>query len=373
MWRREQVFFNTQTYFDELLRAIDDAVVSVEMEMYIFERDALGMAVLGALERAAARGLSVRLVIDGLGSPDWSMADLRALAHKGVLVRVYHPAPWPLSRLFRHDRISLSRFFRVLRTLNRRNHKKVAIIDGDSAFTGSMNISIAHSRWRETSVRVCGEEIRSLQDYFSLTWSHSYNPEFPKQRKLRRRVLGRQLSERLVRTNITRRLRRRHNRELVQRVGAAQKQVWLTNAYFIPSTRLVRALMRAALRGTDVRLLLPRHSDVRLVRWVSLLFYRTLMRAGVRIFEYLPSMLHAKTVLLDDRASVGTTNLNSRSLYHDLEVDVVVMQPATLQRLKQQFLDDLEHAEEVGEDWLQRRPLYVRFAGFVGSWLKWYL
>lgn len=373
MWRTEQVYFETDVYFEAIIRALDEARRSVEMEMYIFERDELGMSVLAALERAAGRGVSVELVIDGLGSPDWSMSDLRELADKGVLVRVYHPAPWPISRLFLRDGINFSRFFRVLRTLNSRNHKKVLIVDGECAFTGSMNITLAHRLWRETSVRVCGEEVSSLQEYFTMTWSHSYNPDLPRLRKQRRRKLSQRVAERWVRTNVTRRLRRRHNRDLADRIARAEQRVWLTNAYFIPSPRLMRALMRAALAGTDVRLLLPRKSDVRLVRWVSVLFYRTLIRSGVQIYEYLPAMLHAKTVLLDDRASIGTTNLNYRSLYHDLEVDVVVSQNATLQALHEQYLHDLRSAEKISEAWLGQRPWFLRLAGFLGSWLKWYL
>ncbi len=370
MWKREKVYFNTSEYFAAVIRRIDAAVDSVDMEMYIFKRDRLGKSLLAALERAANRKVTVRLIIDGLGSPAWSIQDLKRLAKKKVFVRVYHPLPWPFSRMFWHHPGAA---IKLLLNINRRNHKKLIIVDGETAFIGSMNVSTEHMGWRETSVLVQGDHIIDLEKSFEITWSHSYNPGLPRIKRLRKRKFMKGSGKGLVRTNITRRLRRRHNRELLARILLAKQRVWLTSAYFIPSPKIVRHLVLAAQSGADVRLLLPRYSDVKIVRWVSMLFYFSLLRAGITIYEYLPAMLHAKTVLVDEWASIGTSNLNHRSLYHDLEVDVVLKKGVSVARLSRQFERDLENSDRVTEQWLERRPVLTRAAGYLGSLMRWWM
>ena len=166
-----------------------------------------------------------------------------------------------------------------------------------------------------------------------------------------------------VRTNVTRALRVTHNSQLVSAIEKARQRVWITTAYFVPSPVIVSALLKATRNGCDVKLLLPGKSDINLVSYVSRMFYRRLMRAGVQIYEYQPAVLHAKTLLIDNWMSVGTTNLNHRSFYHDLEVDVVLQQPQSLALLAGQFADDLSKSQRVTDDNLHRRSWIEKLGG----------
>lgn len=234
--------------------------------------------------------------------------------------------------------------------LNRRNHRKSCLIDRKIAYVGGMNISSVQLKeysgdkaWRDTSVRVTGPEITSLVYAFEKAWGSArvlfrsgYNWKVPK-----RRVLS------LVRLNDTARRRRSYHRELIDRILMAEKTIWITNPYFVPTFFMIRALRLAAWSGVDVQILLPRKNDIFFMKWVNRAFYRVLLKAGVQIFEYQPSTLHAKVIIIDHLAFLGSSNRNQRSLIHDLEVDLILTHPSSLSSLKKQFILDLSHSHRV--------------------------
>jgi cardiolipin synthase len=147
--------------------------------------------------------------------------------------------------------------------------------------------------------------------------------------------------------NHTRRLRKRTYEELLHRISTAQSRVWLTNAYFAPSGKLARSLKAACERGVDVRILVPRNSDVFFMPWVATAHYVLILKYGGKVYEYLPRFLHAKTTVIDHWATVGSSNLNRRSLLHDFEIDLVLIDKTVKQTLADQFLTDLQSSEQV--------------------------
>jgi cardiolipin synthase len=161
-------------------------------------------------------------------------------------------------------------------------------------------------------------------------------------------------------------MRRRSFRDFISRVQSAQNRIWITNAYLAPSTPLLRALAKAAQRGVDVKILVPRKSDVFFMPWVTAAHYPKLLKSGIQVFEYIPSFLHAKVALIDDWAIVGSSNLNRRSLIHDHEVDVVVSKPSSIQNLEERFMKDLTQSEQI-----QKAPLSL--AAKFGKFLSWLL
>jgi cardiolipin synthase len=321
-WSEESLYFDKETYFGALFEALASARHSIEMETYIFEPDPTGLRVLDALRAAARRGVRVRLVADGVGSWFWIGILREALRDSGVEFRVYHP-------------VSLFRL--AFARLNRRLHRKVCILDGKTVFMGSFNVT--HRHHRDTGVRLIGPAVRELVEAFRILWEE----RFPT-RKLPLHEPAR------IRLNLTRRLRIRWNRELVRRIHEAKERVWITNAYFVPPWFLLRALCSAGLRGVDVRVLLPAEPDYRFMKWLSEAYYRYLLLSGVRVFEYRARFLHAKSMLVDRGfAIVGSTNLNHRSLMHDLEVDAELEHPASLRALEEQFESDLKNSLEIRE------------------------
>jgi cardiolipin synthase len=341
-WDEEALLFDGDAYFPELITAIDLANHSVELETYIFETDLIGCEIELALIRAAARGLKVRLLVDGIGSLGWISSRLLIVAKEGVEIRVYHPV--------RHFLFS-----RQWSKINRRTHRKMCLIDDQTAFVGSINIAQCHSQktigpnaWRDTGVKVKGPGLIDLKNAFEHAWARARGANGQRHwiETLKLLPTWRPKSV-LVRLNYTRRIRRRSFRAFLARIRGAKKRIFVTNAYLAPSHPVIRALTRAARRGVDVRILVPQKSDVFFMPWVATSYYRRLLKAGVRIYEFRPRFLHAKSVIIDNWAVVGTSNLNSRSLLHDLEVDIVLSRATTIETLREKFEDDLSHAEEI--------------------------
>lgn len=362
MWSSEKVCSDSQEFFDLVCESIDSARQSVFVEMYIFRRDNLGARLLDALKRAARRGVEVRVVVDGVGSPSWSGEFLRALGQHQVAARVYHPVPRPTLRLSQAP--SLNRLFSHVSRFNKRNHRKMIVVDQMTAFVGSCNVSDLHRRWRETAVRVGGAGVSELCGSFAVIWSRSSHPDISRPQLLRGRKFFRGLKNSArVRVNCTRKLRQQHNAEIIRRIERATDRVWVTTAYFVPSPGIIAALVVASKAGRDVRLLLPGKNSV--ISCVSRMFYLGLMRFGVQIYEYQPSKLHAKTLLIDDWASVGTTNLNHRSLYHDLEVDISLTSQLAIARLEDQFISDLAESQRITPERLRQRSLLEKISGYI--------
>lgn len=364
----ETLFFEGDPYFEGMLLACAKAQSSIDFETYIFKIDALGQRITEALIQAAERGVYVRAIVDGVGSPEWLGQIYPKLISAGVKAKIYHPPPWVLTypQLKRSLFQRFLEYFNRIGRLNRRNHRKVCIIDRKSAWVGSFNIDQVHSqkhfgvkRWRDTGVQISGEAVEDLCLAFQRAWE-----EGPFQApshfilKKREKVA---LKEKKVRSSHHRNLRRFFYKDLLSRIKSAKKRIWITNAYFVPHHSYIRALVQAAKRGVDVRVIFPRHSDVIFIPWVTSVYYYTLLKEGIRLYEYLPRMLHAKSQLIDDWAIVGTSNLNYRSLLHDLEVDIVIEKNHAL--LEEQFLEDLKDSHEIRSVKDYKRPWYQRLLG----------
>ncbi len=366
-WLSEDLIFSGDQYYKSVLDAIAHAKEQIDFETYIFDDDGIGKQFESALTAAAGRGVRVRLIVDGFGASQWSERNALKLARSGVDVRIYHPVRWSRiwSKLFsrllmrfrgiRHHATSRGRSF--FGNLNRRNHRKIVIVDGARAWVGSLNISAVHSEkfsgalaWRDTAAALAINPntpppvpLEALQSAFEFVYqrAHRFNTKGRLVRIRRRRFKFRAQTSLIFRLNYTLLLRRRHHHELAQIVRAAKSKIWITNAYLAPSKQMMRRLRAAAERGVDVRILLPRKSDVFFMPWVAGAHYGPLLRSGVRIFEYLPRFLHAKSVVIDHWAIVGSSNLNRRSMLKDFEVDVVLSRDASRLELEAQFARDL--------------------------------
>lgn len=374
---QEELYTNGSDYFKALLQDIEQANHSIYLETYIFEKDLLGQRVVDALARAAHRGILVRVLVDGCGSPSWGNAIAARLEAAGAESKVFHPFPWHLwnwSRSVVHLPFLLKGIYLFLK-LNSRNHRKVCLIDHKIAYIGSVNISKAHLNieeggdgWRDTCVRLRNINLQDLQAAFDSAWMHRTIKE-----RLRA-IFTHIKANPTIRLNYNRHRRRILYKNLLRRIDQAKERIWITNAYFVPDNFLLKRLLEAAGRQIDVRILLPRKSDIRFMPWASSTFYEKLLKSGVRIFEYLPSILHAKTLIIDDWMLVGSSNLNQRSLLHDLEADIHLTTLRATKRLADQFLADLEHSMEISlNNWLSKRPWHQRLFGRIFLYIKYWI
>lgn len=372
----EEIFHESPAYFQDLLAGINAAQQSIDLEVYIYERQGIGEQISHALTQASQRGVHIRILVDGIGidSRFEELAD--TLQNANIQVRIFRPLPWRLQhwRFAVAKEHGLSKLWYLLSFLNRRNHRKMILIDEKRIWLGSVNVSQAHlpfdpslPGWRDTAIRISNAELALPKEAFELAWNRS--------RPSHQQRIAHQLESSLFLLNFTRYLRLRNQRSLLYRVLTAQKRIWVTNAYFAPTNALVRALETAAGRGVDVRILLPAKSDVSFMPWVSAFFYRRLIKKNVRVYEYLPSMLHCKSLIIDDWACLGSSNLNRRSLINDLEIDYPVQQADSLKELEQRFGQDLELSSLLSlKDTARMTRFWKRWVGgllllLLGRWL----
>lgn len=359
-WDREELVIDGDAYFQRLIADIAAAQRSVDLESYIVTNDAVMAAVAEALVAAAGRGVRVRLLVDAAGGGRWLAAVGAALVTARVEVRAFAPLPWLMFPAVPCGWGELRRFMPLLLRMNRRNHRKTCVVDSCSGWVGSFNLTAVHSRaasgakaWRDTAVRVEGPGLAALEGAFALAWLRAWPLRDGRLRPPPRTVACPLLPRSpLLRLNDRRGERRRLLRELHARIGMARRRVWISNAYLVPRLRLVRVLQRAVRRGADVRILVPEVSDIPFMPWLTATCYQALSEAGVRVYHYQPAMLHAKTALIDDWAMVGSSNLNSRSLFHDLEADAVLSHASSRTQLERQFRADLARSQQIRHaDW----------------------
>ncbi len=319
-----------EQYFPALVAAIDQALSEVHLESYIYADDATGQAVSQALIRAAARGVQVRLLLDGYGARLFPRALADALSGAGVAVLFFRPEP--TTWRFRRYRL-------------RRMHRKLAVIDARVAFVGGINIiddlnvSGGYARRYDYAVRVEGP---LLQDIYSavrrvwwlVSWSRigrrpAYSPPLP----VLADPVGSQRAEFLQRDNLKR--RREIEEAYLAAIASARSAILIANAYFLPGRRFRQALVDAAARGVSVELVLQGRTDHPLFQMATRALYRYFLERGVKIYEYHASELHAKAAVVDDRwATVGSSNIDPFSLLLAREANVAVYDAAFAEQLR---------------------------------------
>lgn len=369
----EKIFFAGHDYFVSLLSDLKAAKESVELETYIFDLDDLGKRVIEVLTEVAKKGVVVRILVDGAGTPEWNGIIVTDLESAGAEIRIFHPFPWRLWQWSRSKvRIpSLLKAIYLFFKINTRNHRKVCIIDKKVVYMGSFNISQNHlgknhngKAWRDTGACLSNVDLQDILQAFEAVWTHRHIQERIRQFFYHIRTNP------VIRLNNTWYRRRILYKNLLNRIRDCNYRIWITNAYFVPDNFLLRHLIDAARSEVDVRILLPQESDVSFMPWASKAFYERLLKAGVRIFEYIPSILHAKTLILDDWMTIGSSNLNSRSLFHDLEIDVNIRTENAKRSLERQFLTDINNSKEINlNDW-QKRSWLQRIIGWGLLYLK---
>jgi cardiolipin synthase len=324
--------------FAALERAIGEARHHVHALFYIFKPDETGRALLALLAARARAGVQVRLLVDAVGSLELRPSDTRALRDAGGSVAEFLPVN-VLAKPF---------------SVNFRNHRKVVVVDGREAFTGGMNVGDEYrgrktpqGPWRDLLLRLRGPAALRLQEIFVDDWHYATGEEcfdpryFPPPERPGRVVVqvvesGPDSSHESI------------HHSFFSAITGARQRVWLTTPYFIPDVSIFVALTTAALRGVDVRLLLPGVSDHRLVLYAGQSHYDELLAAGVRIFEFRQGFLHAKALVVDHAwTALGSANMDMRSFRLNWEANVVAYDAQIARAVALDFLRDCEQAVEV--------------------------
>jgi cardiolipin synthase A/B len=335
-----------QEFFPELEAQIDLAQSEVFLETYIFEYDVSGQRIAAALSRAATRGVAVHLVVDGYGSKGLHKNFTDQFTSAAVQWQVFRPE---------------KRFITLDRQRLRRLHRKLALIDGAVAFVGGINVlddfydpnhGVLEQPRFDFAVRIRGPLVATVHLAVSRMWWQLATLKLPNGfASLEKNKLslpesvssivdpvGPYKAKFIPRDNF--RFRKAIEKSYLRAIGRSRREVLIANAYFLPGTKFRRALILAAQRGVRVRLLLQGIAEYKMQHWATQAIYDELLAAGIEIFEYKKSFLHAKVALADDWVTVGSSNIDPFSLLLAREANIVV--------LNQEFADQLRAKVEAG-------------------------
>jgi len=360
--------------YQAMFAAIMAARDHVNMETYILDDDEVGQRFAQALVTKQQQGVQVNLIRDSVGTSGTPAAFFQRLTDSGVRVLEFNPINPLLARKEWE--------------LNQRDHRKLLIVDGNTAFLGGINISSVYSggsfgkgtrirpdgslAWRDTDLQLRGPVVAEFQKLFLTTWENQKGAAlaarnyFPPPQTVGRQVvraIGSSPDEPFSQIYAT----------LLSAIASAQTSIFLTNAYFAPDPQLLAALQGAARRGVDVKLILPSKTDSWLVFHAGRGYYAQLLQAGVKIYERRGVILHSKTALIDGVwATVGSTNLDWRSFLHNHELNAVVLGAEFGAQLQALFDKDLAASDAIDLDQWRRRALDLRLKEwFARIWEYW--
>jgi cardiolipin synthase len=342
------IYTDGTTLLTDMLKDIESAKHHIHAEYYIMESDETGNAFKDALIKKAKEGVKVRLIYDDLGSWHLKRSSIREMKKAGI-------------RLFSFFKI---RFPYFTTKLNYRNHRKIVIIDGKIGYLGGFNIADRYTKglewgvWRDTHIRVQGNGVISLQNIFRADWSY--------------------MTKRVFKSDLYFPVSPTPNNYFMQIVGSgpdmdwqtimqgylhaimhAKKYIYIQTPYFLPNESITNAIEMAALRGVDVRLIIPFRSDERIAFEASISYMENILKSGVKVLQYQKGFIHSKTMVIDGELSVvGTANMDLRSFEQNFEVNAFIYNKQKAQELTKIFLNDAKNCKKLSYWRWKRRPAW---------------
>jgi cardiolipin synthase len=349
-----EIFTNGEQFYPAMLEAIRQATHSINMEAYIFQPGKIADQFVDALSDRARHGVNVTIVVDAIGSFSLRGRPVRRLRNAGCRIESYQRLRW----------YSLAR-------LNNRTHRELLIVDGRIAFAGGAGIAdwwaLQHGKkkpWRDTMARFQGPVVAALQGVAAENWLEccgeiltgpEYFPSLKTTGATTAFVVRSSPSDRATVSRVTFQLL----------MEGADREVRISTPYFLPDRALRRALLDMARRGVAISIIVPgRLTDQRWVRYASRRLWGQLLEAGVRIYEYRATMMHAKVLIIDGVwAVLGTTNIDNRSFEHNDEVNVAMRDEKVAARLLEDYQSDIAASEEITLESWRRRPIWEKVLG----------
>lgn len=327
-----------EAYFKQLKEDLKKAEQFIFLEFFIIHEGVMWDEILDILREKAQSGVTVRILYDGMGSlKTLPYGYCKKLKQMGIDAKIFQ------------------RFVPLLSTMqNNRDHRKIVVIDGKVAFTGGINLSDEYineydrfGHWLDSGIRLEGQAVAQFTRFFLEMWYTNHTPDpdpsvfFNNLPKQARGWVIPYCDSPLFESNCIRDL-------YLTLINSARKYIYITTPYLIPGDELLSALRLAAKSGVDVRLITPFHGDHKIVHTISRSYYKELTDAGVRIYEYLPGFVHSKSFVCDDLVcSVGTANLDYRSLYLHYECGALCINTPTVKAVKDDFLTVIARSKEV--------------------------
>lgn len=362
-----ELFPGGRQFFEALFAAIRSAEHTILLEYYLIHNDQLGAALAFELGNAVQRGVTVRLIYDYIGCLDTPSSYFKHLSKLGVKLLPFN----------------VPSFKRGLYWFDKRDHRKMTIVDGTLALLGGFNIGDEYAgdmtgkrSFRDLGFSIRGEAVAELETVFLATWNGERDEKAVPRAAGRPPYHDRNSGDAAV--NIISggpHQRRSYIREAFQvNIASAAEEILIATPYFVPGPRIIRSLLRAVRRGVRVRLLLPARSDVPLFLLLGRSSYATLLRGGVEIFELEREILHAKVMLIDaERTVIGSANLDQRSFHRNFEINCLVDNVRFGGQIRALLLEEIDAAQPVELDVHERRGVLIRIMERVVSLFGWFL
>ncbi|WP_053372204.1 cardiolipin synthase [Paenibacillus sp. FJAT-27812] len=341
------VLTNGSDTYEAILKQLERASHHIHMVYYTLRDDEIGTRFMEVLTRKAREGVEVRVVYDGIGSMQLGEAYLNKLRLAGVKTSCFLPP-----RIAFYDR-----------KLNYRNHRKIVVVDGQVGYFGGINIGDEYlgkdpklGFWRDTHLQMKGDSVYYLQELFLNDWAFAAKEELDG-----KAYMPRHHCEGDERVLIVPSKPGQHEHKIEEvmfaAITAASSRIYITTPYFIPDPSLVMGLRTAALSGVDVRLIIPGIADSKLVLLATLSYIQEMLEAGVKVYRYEKGFVHAKVMIVDRMlATVGSANVDMRSLLCNFELSAVLFDEGTIDRLEADFMEDLHHSRELDLPTFMNRP-----------------
>lgn len=344
---RVKILNDGEETFTEIYKSLRKAKEHIHLEYYIIEDGELASELHEILLERAIAGVEIRIIYDGVGSWKLSQDYIDSLRKVGVKIHAFLPVRFPV----------------LTSRINYRNHRKIIIIDGKTAFVGGLNFADRYKNgipsigiWRDTHLKIVGEAASSLQIVFLIDWyfvrqevllDEKYRPNF----KVKERCLLQIVSSGADSdwASIL--------QAYFSAIASAKQNVYISSPYFMPNGSILMALKTAAMSGIDVRVLIPKKSDSAMTFYGTLSYIGELLEAGVKIYFYKKGFNHSKIMMVDGVIStVGTANMDIRSFEQNFEVNALVYDETVTMELRERFIEDLEQSDEIDLETWRKRP-----------------
>lgn len=361
-----ELIFSGEEKFDDLFRAIHHAKHHIHLEYFNFRNDSIAKALFDLLAKKVQEGVEVRAMYDAFGNASNNRPlrnrHIKAIKERGIEIVKFDPVKFPwINHVFSRD------------------HRKIVIIDGVIGYTGGMNIADYYIHglpkigdWRDIHMRIEGDAVRYLQGIFLEMWNKETNqyiggPEYfptpPDVSDSLRQTIG-------IVDRAPRKTPRSINRAYVAAIDAAQKNIQIINPYFVPTKSIRKAIKRALKKGVEVEIMIPLKSDIPFTPDASFYIGNKLRKKGAKVYLFNDGFHHSKVMMVDSIfCTVGTANLNSRSLRYDYETNAFIFSPLSTNELNTLFAHDKNACTRLTKEWWRKRSIWKKFVGWVGNLL----
>lgn len=339
--------------FEHIFQEIKKAKHHIHLEYYIVRDDEVGKGLKNLLIEKAKEGVEIRFLYDAVGCWKLSKEYIKELSKSGIEMVPFLPVKIP--------------FFN--NKINFRNHRKIVVIDGEVGFVGGLNVGDEYlgkdsyfGYWRDTHLLIKGEAVRTLQMIFLQDWYYMTD------KKLLPHLYLAPNTELLEETGGVQLIASGPDNKwdviknlFFSMIISAKESIWIASPYFVPDEDILSALKVAALSGIDVRLLVPKRPDKKIVYYASRSYFPELLEAGVKVYEYEKGFLHSKIIIVDyELASIGTANMDMRSFHLNFEVNAFLYRTGSTQKLVDAYINDINHSREINLEQFSKRSLPVK-------------